>query len=314
MNEVLQALSQIMKWVGTPLFSVGDASFSFLGIIGLMAILFGSWWASSRLEDGIRRLMLSSKQSLRIDDSTIYALMRLVRYAVWFGGTLIGLSWLGISFESLALIGGAIGVGIGFGLQNIFSNFISGIILIFEKTLKVGDFVDLQTGVTGSVSEIALRYTRVTTRDNVDVIVPNSEFVNGRVVNWSFNEKNRRIHVPFGVAYGCDKDMVREAVIDAAKQVEGTVLNDPHRPIEVWLVAFGDSSLNFELVVWVEYFLMTRPGKAQAQYLWAIETKLRERSIEIPFPQRDLHLRSGELKVKLERSTRASNPGNLAQE
>lgn len=155
MNEVVHALVQVVKWAGTPLFSVGDASFSFLGMIGLFCILFGSWWASSRLEDGIRRLMLSSRQSLKIDDSTIYALMRLVRYAVWFGGTLIGLSWLGISFESLALIGGAIGVGIGFGLQNIFSNFISGIVLIFEKSLKIGDFVDLQTGVTGSVSEIA---------------------------------------------------------------------------------------------------------------------------------------------------------------
>jgi len=304
MHEILGFLSQVWVWAGKPLFSMGGASVSFFGLIGLLLILFSSWWASARIESAIQRLMFSGKKHLMVEESTVYALTRLIRYTIWFGGTIIGLSWLGVSLDNLALVGGAIGVGIGFGLQNIFSNFVSGIIIIFEKTLKVGDFVDLQTGVTGTVSEIALRYTRVTTRDNVDVIVPNSEFVNSKVINWSYNEKNRRIHVPFGVAYGCDKDLVREAAVEAAMLVDGTVHNDTRRPIEVWLVGFGDSSLNFELVVWVEHDLMTRPGKAQALYLWAIETALRARGIEIPFPQRDLHMRSGTLKVELERAQR----------
>jgi len=281
------------------LFSFGGNPVSLFTLLGLGIILFGAWWVSSRLEEAVLRAMSRGKHHVKVDDSTIYAIIRIVRYLIWFGGTMIGLSWIGLDLNNLALVGGAIGVGIGFGLQNIFSNFVSGIILIFEKSLKIGDFVDLQNGTAGMVNEIALRYTRITTRDNVDVIVPNSEFVNGKVINWSFNEKNRRIHVPFGVAYGCDKDRVRDAVVKAALNVSGTVANDTRRPVEVWLVGFGDSSLNFELVVWVEYELMTRPGRTQALYLWEIESELRLAGVEIPFPQRDLHVRSGTLNVNI---------------
>jgi len=301
MSDLLAFLGKLWSWGHITLFSLGSTTVSFFSLIGLLLILFGSWWLSGRLENTIQRLLLGGKRKMYVDESTIYGLTRIIRYGVWFGGTMLGLSYLGFSMNNLALIGGAIGVGIGFGLQNIFSNFISGIILIFEKTLKIGDFVDLQTGVAGTVSEIALRYTRVTTRDNVDVLVPNSEFINSKVINWSFNERSRRIHIPFGVAYGCDKDLVREAAIEAAKLIEGTVLDQPHRPLEVWLTEFGDSSLNFELVVWVGHELMTRPGRTQAQYLWEIESQLRKRNIEIPFPQRDLHIRSGTLKVEIDR-------------
>ena len=175
------------------------------------------------------------------DDSTVYAFTRLVRYLVWIVGTLIGLNYLGFDLTSLAFLGGAIGVGIGFGLQNIFSNFISGIIILVEKTLKIGDFVDLQSGVRGTVTEIAMRYTRITTNDSVDVLVPNSEFINGRVTNWTFNERSRRIRVPFGVAYGSDKDAVREAGLAAAKTVKGLLIDERH-PADVRLVNFGDST------------------------------------------------------------------------
>lgn len=174
---------------------------------------------------------------------------RIFRYGVWVLGTLFGLNYLGFDLATLSIIGGAVGVGIGFGLQNIFSNFISRIIILIEKTLKVGDFVDLQSGVMGKVTEIGVRYTRVTTNDLVDIIVPNSEFINGRVTNWSFDERVRRMHIPFGVAYGVDKEIVRSAAISAARLVPGTE-ETSRRKIEVWLTSFGDSSLNFELGVW----------------------------------------------------------------
>ncbi|AWI74843.1 potassium transporter KefA [Parazoarcus communis] len=204
----------------------------------------------------------------------------------------------GIDIASLAIVGGAMGVGIGFGLQNIFSNLVSGIIILLEKTLKLGDFVDLQSGAVGKVTEIGLRYTRVTTNDNVDVIVPNSEFINGRVTNWTFDDDLRRIHIPFGVAYGTDKDKVRDAVAAAARKVAGTILL-PGREPEAWLVGFGDSSLDFELVVWVNHDLAMSPARTQARYLWEIDSALRAAGIEIPFPQRDLHVRSGTLSVDL---------------
>ena len=167
--------------------------------------------------------------------------------------------------------------------------------LLLDKSLKIGDFVELESGVMGRVQEIGIRFTRVTTNDLVDILVPNAEFTTGRVTNWSYDESVCRLHIPFGVAYGSDKNQVKEAGIAAARQVTGTIENG-NRQIDVWLTNFGESSLDFELVVWVSQELMYTIGKTRARYLWALEDELRLRKIEIPFPQRDLHLRS-ELKT-----------------
>jgi small-conductance mechanosensitive channel len=157
----------------------------------------------------------------------------------------------------------------------------------------VGDFVELESGVTGEVKEINMRSTLITTNDNIDILVPNSEFVGGRVTSWTLREVQRRVHIPFGVAYGSDKERVRKAVLEAADNVPWTLHKVKGRQPQVWLVNFGDSSLDFELVAWLTPEAVKRPGAVQAAYLWEIETRLREYGIEIPFPQRDLHLRSG---------------------
>jgi small-conductance mechanosensitive channel len=193
--------------------------------------------------------------------------------------------------SKLALFASALGVGVGFGLQNLISNFVAGIMLLFEKTLKVGDFIELQSGLSGEVREINIRSTLVTTNDNVDVVVPNSEFVNGRVMNWTMREAYRRIHVPFGVAYGSDLELVRKAALEAATAVEHTLVDASRKP-QAWLTKFGDSSLDFELIVWLKPEAVKRPGAVQADYLWAIAAALKKYDLEIPFPQRDLHIRS----------------------
>ena len=172
------------------------------------------------------------------------------------------------------------------------SNFVAGLIILFEKSLKVGDFVELESGVTGEVKEINMRSTLITTNHNIDILVPNSEFVGGRVINWTLREAYRRTHVPFGVAYGTDKELVRKAALEAADNVQWTLTTSKARKPQVWFVEFGDSSLNFELVVWLTPDAVKRPGAVMAAYLWEIETKLNEYGIEVPFPQRDLHLRS----------------------
>jgi small-conductance mechanosensitive channel len=159
--------------------------------------------------------------------------------------------------------------------------------------------------VAGRVSEFGIRYTRITTNDSVDIIVPNAEFVNGRVTNWTFNNTLRRIHVPFGVAYGSDKELVHKAGLAAAASVSGTIQDSDH-PTEVWLVGFGDNSLNFELVVWVGADLIMSPARTLALYLWKLESELRIRNLEIPFPQRDLNIRSGALKVEYMHSKQES--------
>jgi small-conductance mechanosensitive channel len=282
--------STIYAWINTPWFTLGKTPITLGSVVGLVGILVFVWWFSSVVERTLRRVALHGRS--REVSSTVYAFTRLVRYIVWIVGTLIGLTYLGFDLTSLALLGGAIGVGIGFGLQNIFSNFISGIIILVEKTLKIGDFVDLQSGVRGTVTEISMRYTRVTTNDSVDVLVPNSEFINQRVTNWTFGERNRRIRVPFGVAYGSDKRQVREAGIAAARSLHGIIIDDNH-PADVRLVSLGESSLDFELLVWVGPELIGKPGGTHGRLLWALEDELNRRGIDIPFPQREIRIRSG---------------------
>ena len=287
------------QWLLTPVITIGGTQVTALQIGALIVIVTGSWWVAARIEVAIRRFGLHRSSSA----AGIYAWARVVRYLIWVLATLIGLSAIGISLSSFALIGGALGVGIGFGLQNIFSNFFSGIILLLEKSLKEGDFVDLQSGIRGHVSEIGLRYTRITTNDDVDVIVPNTEFINGRVVNWTFGSEYRRMHVTFGVAYGSDKEAVKAAGLRAAGAVPSTIEDDRHRS-DVWLVGLGDSSLDFELVVWVGLQATMAPGKTEAAYKWAIHDELVAAGLEIPFPQRDFNLRTGEVRVRIARDAK----------
>jgi small-conductance mechanosensitive channel len=303
-TTVASVLGRLHHWLSIPWFNLGDTPVSGGRLIGLLLILVLVWWFASLVERAIRHVALRGNDH---SAAAVFTWARVLRYAVWIIGTLIGLNFVGFELSSFALLGGAVGVGIGFGLQNIVSNFVSGIIILLERTLKIGDFVDLQSGVRGHVREIGLRYTRVTTNDDVDVIVPNSEFINGRVTNWTFENRVRRMRIRFGVAYGSDKERVKAAGVRAARRVDGTVL-DPGRQPDVWLVNFGDSSLDFELVVWVGPGLVASPARTEARYLWALEDELRADGIEIPFPQRDLHVRSGSLKVRLDKD--ATGDGN----
>lgn len=283
-------LEESTQYLNTPFLTWGGSHFTLSKLLVLVLFVVGAIYFVRFFERGLHRLS-DPRRRAPISESAIYALSRIFRYIVWALVIVFGLDFVGLNLSNLALVGGAIGVGIGFGLQTIFSNFISGIVLLVEQTLKVGDYVELQSGVGGRVSEIGIRYTRITSNDAVDVIVPNSEFINGRVVSWTYNNRQRRIHVPFGVAYGTDKEAVKAAGLAAAERIEGTIDRPGQRP-DVWLVGFGDSSLDFELVVWVDQNLVMSPGRTQALYLWALEDELRERRIEIPFPQRDLHIRS----------------------
>lgn len=293
MDAMLLIYSKLKEIALLPWFAIGDTQISLLSIFGLIIILSVVWRVGLVFEEAIVRIGRSQDEE---SSQGWRALSRISRYVIWAIGFVLALGYLGFSMGSFAIVGGAIGVGLGFGLQHVISNFVAGIIILIEKIIKIGDFVDLQSGVMGKVTEINLRYTRVTTTDLIDIIVPNSEFTSGRVINWTLGERERRLHVPFSVAYGADKQKVKEAAIAAALSVAGTD-NSQGREPDAWLVKFGDSSLNFELVVWVGPDLIVTPGKTQAQYLWAIEDELRKRQIEIPFPQRDLHIRSGTLAV-----------------
>ena len=281
--------NDIAGWFHETLFTVGSAPVTLLGLLRVAFILAVAWWVSKAIRHTIARVAVRWRG---MSPSSVYTLGRLIHYVILTLGLVIGLSTIGVDFSNLTLMLGALGVGIGFGLQTIISNFFSGLIILFEKSLKIGDFVELESGVVGVVREINIRSTRITTNDNIDILVPNSEFVNGRVVNWTLDEANRRIRVPFGVAYGTDKESVREAGLEAAQRSPHTLHEGERRAPLVNLVNFGDSSLDFELVVWITPEAVKRPQIVRADYLWEIHTALQERGIEIPFPQRDINLRT----------------------
>lgn len=223
---------------------------------------------------------------------TWYTVSRVVGYTVVTAGALIAISVLGVPFSRIAVLLGALGVGLGFGLQAIFSNFVSGLILLFDKSLEVGDFVELESGIEGEVRDIRIRATRIVTNDNIDILVPNSEFVSGQVINWTHRDVSRRLRVPFGVAYGTDKDVVKRAALEAAAEVPFTLAQEGARRPQVWLTEFGDSSLNFELVVWLTAEATKRPAAVIAAYNWELHTALQKYDLEIPFPQRDVNVRT----------------------
>lgn len=276
--------------LATSLFEINETPVTFMGLLRLFIIIFIAWVLSKTARGGINHF---SSQRVSVSPSSIYALSRVLHYLILSIGVVIGLSSIGVDFTKFALLASALSIGIGFGLQTLVSNFVAGLIILFEKSLKVGDFVELESGITGEVMEINMRSTLITTNDNIDILVPNSEFINKNVTNWTMREVYRRVRVPFGVAYGSDKELVKKAALEAADNVHWTLKTDPNRKPQVWLVRFGDSSLDFELVTWLIPEAVKRPSGVQASYLWEISNKLAEHNIEIPFPQRDLHLRSG---------------------
>lgn len=284
-NHYTGKLTESLDYV---LFSLGETPITSGGLLRIAVILTVAWWVSKLGRRGLERI---GRYRPTMSPSSLYTLGRLLHYTVMTIGIVVGLSSLGLDLNKFALFASALGVGVGFGLQTLISNFVAGLMLLFDRTLKVGDFVELESGTTGEIKEISIRSTILTTNDNVDVVVPNAEFVNGRVINWTMRETNRRIKVPFGVSYNANKNQVREAVLAAARDVPHTLQGSGKEP-QVWLVEFGDSSLNFELVVWLVPESVKRPARVQADYLWAIHTALENSDIEIPFPQRDLHIRT----------------------
>ena len=241
------------------------------------------------------------RSTSRLNPSMAGLLGQVANILLMVAAIAIALQTVGVNLSALTIFSGALGVGIGFGLQSIFSNFISGVIILIEKSVKVGDFIELQSGVTGLVNEINIRSTVITTNDNVDILVPNEEFIKAQVINWTLREARRRTHIKFGVAYGTDKDLVRQAGMEAAAEVKWTLENMGPRMPQVWLVGFGDSSLDFELVVWLTEEAVKKPSKVVADYNWAIHSALERHGIEIPFPQQDLHLKSSDaIRVRIE--------------
>jgi len=233
-----------------------------------------------------RVLMRNVFPRFHLDEGVQYNFSRAIRYLIAITGALVAFQFVGIDLGGLAVIFGLLSVGIGFGLQNVTSNFVSGIILLFERPIAVGDRITV--GETeGDVMAINMRSTMIRSIDNIAIIVPNTEFISGRVTNWSHGDKKVRLNIDVGVSYTSDLDTVLRSLLEVARESD-KVLKSP--PPLVHFMGFGDSSWNMRLRCWIanpkEHCQITSDINC------TIVRKFRENGVEIPFPQRDLHVRS----------------------
>ncbi|MFH2002079.1 MAG: mechanosensitive ion channel domain-containing protein, partial [Planctomycetota bacterium] len=230
---------------------------------------------------------------LPFDPGSRYAIITITRYLIIGVGFFVVLNILGFSWSSLQWLVAALSVGIGFGLQEIVANFISGIILLFERPIRVGDTVTI-AGINGTVSRIRIRATTITDWDRKELIIPNKAFITGELVNWTLSDPITRIIIPVGIAYGSDTTLALR-IMEKVTQDSPLSLEDP--PPRVLFVRFGESSLDFEVRVFVRG--IGNLLSATHELHLAIDKAFREHGIEIPFPQRDLHLRSAKAPVQV---------------
>lgn len=276
--------------------SLGEQNYSVLDFLILFALLLALVIVASAATNVLRSRIL---EITGINRGAQEAVAILVKYTLIFLGAVVILQIWGIDLSSLALIASALGVGIGLGLQNIAKDFVSGLIMVFERPIQVGDFLDFGKFL-GTVERIGARSTEIRTLDHVSIIVPNSRFLEQEVINWSHRNPVSRIRLPVGAAYGSDPQKVKAALLEACeKNVQ--ILTSPAP--QVFFTGFGDNALSFELLVWISQ--PNRQVIIKSDLYFAIEAAFRQYQIEIPFPQRDVHIRTGSLPIEL--SSEASN-------
>lgn len=250
-----------------------------LAVLLVYLALTASWLARTLVNEQVSR-------GWALERGVADSIITLVHYAVITVGVFMALGALGVELQNFAIVAGALGVGIGFGLQTVVNNFVSGLILLFERPVRVGDTVEME-GEWGTIKKIGLRSTVVTNFTQAEVIVPNADLVSQKVTNWTLTNPVTRVTMPVGVAYGSDVQKVLEILVEAGS-VHPSIATEPS-PMALFM-GFGDNSLDFELRVWVTDVVSRLP--ARSVVLAEIDRRFREAKIEIPFPQRDLHIRS----------------------
>ena len=283
MKNVSDFIQQIISLLNVPLFSLGGSTITIWVIIYLVIIMILLVYVTAKLKKLIiYRLLAKSHIELGIR----IAVASLVRYLILFIGFIVILQTAGINLSSITVLFGALGVGIGFGLQNITNNFVSGLIILIERPIKVGDRIEV-SGITGDVVKISMRATTVITNDNISIIIPNSEFVSSTVINWSYTDRDVRFNFSVGVSYKEDPQNIKKLLLQVADENKG-VLKKP-RP-DVLFSEYADSAMVFNLRVWTREYT-DRPGILKSQLYYEIHKKFKENDVEIPFPQRDIHIK-----------------------
>jgi small-conductance mechanosensitive channel len=289
LHETQALLSKFGERVAAPLFVFNERPISLLSLLKALSILVFGFFAGMMYKRWIARMAKRwpdmSQMSMRLASNIGYYLIVIVALIVAAGS-------LGIDMTSISLIAGALSIGIGFGLQTVVSNFIAGIILMFERTIRIGDMIEISDVLRGRVTDMRIRSTTIKTFDNIDIVVPNSSFIQNNVINWTLEDPTRRLHVPFGVAYGTEVERVKKAVLEELESSDlNYIRNDPDKKPEVWMVSMGSSSVDFELLVWVVWGNKLRPNALRSDFLILIYNALNKNGIPIPFPQLDLYVK-----------------------
>jgi small-conductance mechanosensitive channel len=282
LNDILETVRSILE---RPLMRLGSSPVTVSAIMQLLVLTALLFYLSGKLRTWVVERFLTRT---RMELGARQASGSILRYGVVALGLVIILQTAGIDLTALNVLAGAVGLGLGFGLQNIVNNFISGVIILFERPIKVGDRI-VVGDVEGDVVHIGGRSTTVVSNDNISIIVPNSKFITENVINWSHNDRKVRFRIPVSVAYGTDVARVERLLLDVAA-ANADVLESP--PPGVRLMEFGDSGLGFELRVW-STSLIHRRGLLTSAINTAIYRTFMEQGIEIPFPRRDVHILRG---------------------
>jgi len=281
--ELHELLEGIQEFLNLQLFNLQDTPVTIMSMVIFIIFLSVFLFLGS-----FTRRFLQGKflEKFDIDAGLKYTLSRVAQYIIVVLGILISFQFVGIDLTSLAVIFGLLSVGIGFGLQNITSNFISGLIIMFERPISVGDRVEV-SNIEGDITEISIRSTKIRTLNNISIIVPNSQFVESNVINFSHGDPTFRLDINVGVSYASNLDKVLKALNEVAEEHPKVMKSPTH---QVHLTNFGDSSWDMQLRVWIpnvkERYVLRN------EFNQAIVRKFAEYEIEIPFPQRDLHVRS----------------------
>lgn len=270
------------------LFTLGETPINSYGILKFLFVILIFYLTGLQAK---KYIIKYGHRQKKIQAAGIYTLSRLVFYFFLMTGILFAFMLTGINLTTFNFIAGALGIGIGFGLQSIFNNFISGILILLEKNIRIGDILELESGEVGEVIEINVRNTLLQSVDGIDILIPNSEFITKKISNRTLLDKTRRLHIPFSVSYNTDKEFLKKILLAGINEVPMTV-QTPRKNTELWLIKLGDSRLEFEMIIWInEYIDFKRDMSAKAYYSWLIHSILVSNNIEIPYPKREIYIK-----------------------
>ena len=280
---------QVKGYFTSTLFVFNEQSISFLSLVKAILLIIFGFLIGSLYKKWIYKI---SNRWPNMSQMLLKLTSNVGFYLIVFITTMISMGSLGIDMSSISLIAGALSIGIGFGLQTVVSNLIAGIILMFERTIRIGDIIEIDALLKGTVTDIRIRSTTIKTFDNIDIIIPNSSFIQNNVINWTLDDVTRRLHIPFGVAYGTKIETVKEVVLTELDNCDLVYIKDvKDKEPEIRFDNMNMNRVELELLVWVKANDKFRPNSLKSDFLILIYNSLYKHNIEIPFPQLDLHLK-----------------------